>query len=466
MPQTLMTREKTICALATAAGGAIGIIRVSGNNTFQIINKIFTKDLTAAKANTINYGHIINAHNDIIDEVLISVFRAPHSYTGEDSAEISCHASQYILNTVLELLISNGATLASPGEFTQRAYLNGKIDLSQAEAVADLISSTTKATHDIAISQLKGHFSTELHTLRDQLLHLTTLLELELDFSDHEELEFADRNELLELAEKTDKRITSLAQSFETGKALKAGIPVALIGNTNVGKSTLLNKLLKEERAIVSDIHGTTRDTVEDVITINGIQFRFIDTAGIRQTDDTIEQIGIERTYQSIERAKIIIWLIDDIPSPTIISDIQNRLNNKKLIIAFNKVDLPEIKEKLTIFQSTTSSALAHPYTSIEISAKGDYNIEKLEQVIYEAANIPEIKENDIIITSARHYEALNHAHRNISRVIEGLANGLSGDLISEDLRLALNDLSEITGGAITPQETLNNIFAHFCIGK
>lgn len=458
--------ESTICALATAIGGAIGTIRISGSKTIEIVNSIFTKNLNGAKPNTVHYGHIINEEKKIIDEVLISIFHAPHSYTGETSAEISCHGSQYILNIVLEQLIKNGATLAKPGEFTQRAYLNGKIDLSQAEAVADLITSTTEATHNIAMSQLKGHFSSELHTLRDQLLHLTTLLELELDFSDHEELEFADRDELLEIAGKIDKKITSLAQSFETGEALKKGIPVALIGNTNVGKSTLLNKLLKEERAIVSDIHGTTRDTVEDTVTINGVQFRFIDTAGIRQTDDEIEQIGIERTYMSIERAKIIIWLLDDIPSNYAVEDIKNRLKNKKLIIAFNKTDIPESKDKIKTFKHNENNIFTLPHTSVFISAKGNQNIDLLEKTIYEAANIPEIKDNDIIVTSARHYEALTHAHTNLQRVIEGLSHGLSGDLISEDLRITLNDLSEITGGAITPQETLNNIFAHFCIGK
>lgn len=458
--------ESTICALATAIGGAIGTIRISGSKTIEIVNSIFTKNLNGAKPNTVHYGHIINEEKKIIDEVLISIFHAPHSYTGETSAEISCHGSQYILNIVLEQLIKNGATLAKPGEFTQRAYLNGKIDLSQAEAVADLITSTTEATHNIAMSQLKGHFSSELHTLRDQLLHLTTLLELELDFSDHEELEFADRDELLEIAGKIDKKITSLAQSFETGEALKKGIPVALIGNTNVGKSTLLNKLLKEERAIVSDIHGTTRDTVEDTVTINGVQFRFIDTAGIRQTDDEIEQIGIERTYMSIERAKIIIWLLDDIPSNYAVEDIKNRLKNKKLIITFNKTDIPESKDKIKTFKHNENNIFTLPHKSVFISAKGNQNIDLLEKTIYEAANIPEIKDNDIIVTSARHYEALTHAHTNLQRVIEGLSHGLSGDLISEDLRLTLNDLSEITGGAITPQETLNNIFAHFCIGK
>ena len=302
----------TICALATAPGGAIGIIRISGPQTFKVLSRVFrgSGDVQMFSANTIHYGHIVSGA-EIIDEVLVSIFKAPHSYTGEDSAEISCHGSRYILNKVIELLIQNGCRIANPGEYTQRAYLNGKMDLSQAEAVADLIASTNKATHQMAISQLRGGISTELERLREQLLKLTSLLELELDFSDHEDLEFADRNELLELTKKIDSHIARLAKSFETGQALKQGIPVAIVGKTNVGKSTLLNALLKDDRAIVSDIHGTTRDTIEDTIDINGITFRFIDTAGIRQTTDEVEQIerlgvrhlsGSEHTLPSGER--------------------------------------------------------------------------------------------------------------------------------------------------------------------
>ena len=285
----------TICALATAPGGALGIIRISGPQTLEILSRVFTKDLSVAQPNTIHYGYVKDG-SEVIDEVLVSIFRAPHSYTGDDSAEISCHGSRYIINKVLELLIQQGCRMAEPGEYTQRAYLNGKMDLSQAEAVADLIASTNKATHQIAMSQLRGHFSTELAQLREQLLKLTSLLELELDFSDHEDLEFADRSELLELTKKIDNHITRLAESFETGQTIKQGIPVAIVGKTNVGKSTLLNRLLKEDRAIVSDVHGTTRDTIEDTIDIQGITFRFIDTAGIRHTDDTIECIGIDRS--------------------------------------------------------------------------------------------------------------------------------------------------------------------------
>ena len=444
----------TICALATAPGGAIGIIRISGPKTLEILSRVFSKDLTKAKPNTIHYGHIKDGA-EIIDEVLVSIFRAPHSYTGEDSAEISCHGSRYILNKVLELLIQNGCRMAGPGEFTQRAYLNGKMDLSQAEAVADLIASSNKATHDIALNQLRGHFSTELSRLREQLLQLTSLLELELDFSDHEDLEFADRSELLELSKTIDNHILRLASSFETGQALKNGIPVAIIGKTNVGKSTLLNRLLKDDRAIVSDIHGTTRDTIEDTIDIHGVTFRFIDTAGIRQTTDEIEQIGINRTYAAIEKARIILWLIDTEPSTEDINDLTKRTENKKLIVLKNKSDKND---------NNSYNLLNLPF--IAISAKFGTGIEALELAIYEAADIPTLQEGDIIVTNARHYEALTLAHSHLQRVIDGLQQQLSGDLLSEDLRQALDTLAEITGGQITPNEVLGNIFNHFCVGK
>ena len=331
--------NETICAIATATGGAIGIIRISGDHSLEILSRIFSKDLTQASGNTIHYGHIHDSENNIIDEVLVSVFRAPHSYTGEESAEISCHGSQYIMKKLLELLVQNGCRMANPGEYTQRAFLNGKMDLSQAEAVADLIASTNKATHQMAMSQLRGHFSSELAQLREQLLEMTSLLELELDFSDHEDLEFADRSQLVKIAKTIDKRVTHLADSFETGQALKSGIPVAIIGKTNVGKSTLLNRLLKEDRAIVSDIHGTTRDTIEDTIEIQGVSFRFIDTAGIRQTTDQVEKIGIERTFSAIDKARIVLWVIDQEPSMEEFSDIIQRTENKKLIIIRNKID-------------------------------------------------------------------------------------------------------------------------------
>jgi tRNA modification GTPase len=452
--------EMTICALATAPGGALGIIRISGAQSLEILSRIFTKDLTTAQPNTIHYGHIvecdtISSHQHIIDEVLVSVFRAPHSYTGEESAEISCHGSRYILNKVLELLIQQGCRMALPGEFTQRAYLNGKMDLTQAEAVADLIASSNQATHQMALSQLRGHFSSKLAQLREQLLKLTSLLELELDFSDHEDLEFADRSELLELSKEIDTHITKLACSFETGQALKQGIPVAIVGKTNVGKSTLLNALLKDDRAIVSDIHGTTRDTIEDTIDIQGVTFRFIDTAGIRQTQDTVEQIGIERTYAAIDKARIVLWLIDTEPSIKEISDILQRTENKKLIVIKNKADKTD---------NNSYNSLKLPF--ITISAKFGTGIDELEQAIYEAADIPALTENDIIVTNARHYDALVRAHDSVQRVIDGLQIQLSGDLLSEDLRQALDTLAEITGGQITPNEVLGNIFKNFCVGK
>ena len=452
--------NETICALATATGGAIGIIRISGPKTLEILSDIFTKSLTKARPNTIHYGHIKD-NEDIIDEVLVSVFRAPHSYTGEESAEISCHGSQYILNKVLELLVKNGCRMANPGEFTMRAYLNGKMDLSQAEAVADIIASTNKATHQLAMSQLRGSVSNELSLLREQLLHLTSLMELELDFSDHEDLEFADRTELLQLTKKIDSHITRLAHSFETGQAIKQGIPVAIVGKTNVGKSTLLNRLLKDDRAIVSNVHGTTRDTIEDTIDIQGVTFRFIDTAGIRKTTDEVECIGIQRTYEAIKKARIVLWVIDDVPSPKDIQEIVEETNDKHLVIIQNKEDKENsVKIPLYTFHSL------HNYTFLRVSAKYNQHIDELEKTIYEAADIPTLTETDVIITNARHYDALVRARQSLSHVLDGMRSGLSGDLLSEDLRDVLSNLAEITGGQITPNEVLGNIFKHFCVGK
>ena len=455
-----MNKNDTICALATAPGGALGIIRISGAQTFEILSCIFSKKLTNVKPNSIHYGHIVDSdavshHQKIVDEVLVSIFQAPHSYTGEHSAEISCHGSSYILNKVLELLVKNGCRIANPGEYTMRAYLNGKLDLSQAEAVADLIASSNQATHQMAMSQLRGGISSKLSQLREQLLKLTSLLELELDFSDHEDLEFADRTELSNLANKIDNHITHLAHSFETGQAIKQGIPVAIVGKTNVGKSTLLNRLLKDDRAIVSDIHGTTRDTIEDTIDIQGVTFRFIDTAGIRQTTDEVEQIGIKRTYASIQKARIIIWMIDEKPSQEELSNITLLTDNKQLIVVRNKIDKAE-NEPFTFVKIPL----------IEISAKQGTNISQLEQAIYDAADIPTLTDTDVIITNARHYEALLRARQSLSRVLDGLRSGLSGDLLSEDLRDVLSILSEITGGQITTPEVLGNIFKNFCVGK
>ncbi len=429
----------TICALATAPGGALGIIRISGTQSLEILSRIFTRDITVAQPNTIHYGHIVEcvaiSSSQIIDEAMVSIFRAPHSYTGEDSVEISCHGSRYILNKVLELLVQHGCRMAGPGEFTMRAYLNGKMDLSQAEAVADLIASSNKTTHQMAMSQLRGHFSSELSRLREKLLKLTSLLELELDFSDHEDLEFADRTELLTIATDINTRITRLAQSFETGNALKNGIPVAIVGAPNVGKSTLLNALVGEERAIVSDIQGTTRDAIEDTIQLGGITFRFIDTAGIRHTDDKIENLGIERSKAAAQRARIILLMTQPgVPYP----------------------DVP-IREDQTVIRIENKSET--------FQAKYGVGLDLLCQQLIEAA--PKADDSDVIVTSARQYEALIQAHENLQRVIDGLMMQLSGDLLAEDLRLVLSNLAEITGQRqITPQETLNNIFSHFCVGK
>ena len=467
--------EECICALATPAGGAIGIVRLSGKNAIEITDKVFVsvsgKQLSVAKPNTLHYGEIKDKDGHTIDDVLVSVFRAPHSYTGEDSTEISCHGSRYILQQVLQRLIEVGCRQAEPGEYTRRAYMNGKMDLSQAEAVADLIASTNKATHQMALSQLRGHFSSELTLLREKLLKMTSLLELELDFSDHEELEFADRSELRALAAEIEKKITTLAHSFETGNALKQGVPVAIVGKTNVGKSTLLNRLLHEEKAIVSNIHGTTRDVIEDTTLIDGITFRFIDTAGIRKTDDVVENIGIERTYQKMEEAKIVIWLLDAQPTEAEIEDMKEKNQGKKLLMVFNKID--EISFDKAVLssdensQTSSSVSLSDENVSIlNISARTGENVLDLEQALVKAADIPEITENDVIVTSARHYEALLRADESLSRVLESMDMGMSGDIIAEDLKMVLEELGEITGGQISSQETLNNIFKHFCIGK
>lgn len=439
---------ETICALATAPGGAIGIIRISGPQSLEILSHVFRGkgDVMSYPANTIHYGHIVSKLPTsgqegpgveaigIIDEVMVSIFRAPHSYTGEDSVEISCHGSRYILNKILALLIENGCRQAGPGEFTQRAYLNGKMDLSQAEAVADLIASTNQASHQIAMSQLRGHFSSKLAQLREQLLKLTSLLELELDFSDHEDLEFADRSELMELTQTIHQHITHLADSFHAGNAIKNGIPVAIIGAPNVGKSTLLNALVGEERAIVSDIQGTTRDAIEDTIQLGGVTFRFIDTAGIRHTDDQIELMGIDRSIAAAQRALIIIMMTQPgTPYP----------------------DVP-VRDDQTVIRIENKTE--------QFQAKFGVGLDQLRQQLIDAA--PKTTDSDIIVTSARHYDALVRANEHLQRVIDGLQMQLSGDLLSEDLRLTLDTLAEITGGQITPNEVLGNIFKHFCVGK
>lgn len=460
--------QDTICAIATAQGGAIGCVRVSGPEAIGITSRIFFpakagKRLETCNPYTLTFGHI-QEEETIIDEVLVSVFRAPHSYTGEESTEITCHGSSYILQKVLQLLIKNGCRLAQPGEYTQRAFLNGKMDLSQAEAVADLIASTSAATHRLAMSQMRGGFSRELAALREQLLHFTSLIELELDFSDHEELEFADRSELCQLADNIEKVISRLAHSFSVGNAIKNGVPVAIIGETNAGKSTLLNTLLNEDKAIVSDIHGTTRDVIEDTVNIGGITFRFIDTAGIRETNDTIESLGIERTFQKLEQAEIVLWMIDATDDATaqlaqLSVQILPRCEGKQLILVFNKADLAGSVSPIlpTNFPKETKS--------IRISAKAKTNIDALQQLLIAAANLPTVTQNDVIVTNIRHYEALNHALEAIRRVQQGLSANLSGDFISQDIRECIFHLSDIAG-EVTNDMVLQNIFENFCVGK
>ena len=469
----ILYTDDTICAIATAQGGAIGTIRVSGKEAISITDKIFTQaggaPLSERKPYTLTFGHIMSENGEIVDEVLVSLFRGPHSYTGEDSTEISCHGSSYILQQVMQLLVKNGCRAAGPGEFTQRAFLNGKMDLSQAEAVADLIASTSAATHRMAMSQMRGGFSRELSALREKLLHLTSLMELELDFSDHEELEFADRSELSEIASQVETVINGLVHSFSVGNAIKNGIPVAIIGETNAGKSTLLNALLNEERAIVSDIHGTTRDVIEDTMNIDGVMFRFIDTAGIRETSDKIESIGIERSFQKLDQASIVLWVIDSTEAKAQIEALKDkvipRCEGKKLILVMNKCD---VTPDPAVFVSDTEIFFPENVCmeTISISAKNRKGIAELQELLVKAAALPEVTQNDVVVSNIRHYEALTHALEAIHRVQDGLEMNLSGDLVSQDLRECLFHLAEIVGGEITNDEVLGNIFRNFCIGK
>ena len=462
----LFTNE-TICAISTAPGcGGIAVVRISGPEALAICDTIFkprnpAKSLLTQKAYTLCYGSILQGE-ETLDDLMAAVFRAPHSFTGEDVVEITCHGSIYIQQQILQLLVKQGCRIAHPGEYTQRAFMNGKMDLSQAEAVADLIASTSAGQHRLALNQMRGGFSQELKQLRDQLLHLTSLMELELDFSDHEELEFADRSELQALAAQIERVISHLADSFSVGNAIKNGIPVAIIGETNAGKSTLLNALLNEEKAIVSDIHGTTRDVIEDTVNIGGVLFRFIDTAGIRETHDTIETLGIERTFQKLEQAGIVLWVVDQTEAEQQIAQLSDRLlplcEGKTLILVLNKSDLPHSQLSIVNYQLSINKV-------VSLSAKHKEGIDRLKTLLLEAAQLPTLSQNDLIVTNARHYEALTHALESIHRVQEGLSTHLSGDFISQDLRECIFHLSDIVGD-VTTDEVLGNIFRRFCIGK
>ena len=459
----------TICAIATAPGmGAIAVIRVSGPKAFSICDALFFaaskgKNLQDAPSHTALFGSI-KTDGNLLDDVLATVFKNPTSFTGEDTVEISCHGSIFIQQKLVQSLLKAGCRMALPGEFSRRAFQNGKMDLSQAEAVADLIASSSAANHRLAIQQMRGGFSQELNDLRIKLLHLVTMIELELDFSE-EQVEFASRRELTELTAEMEKQLARLMASFKVGNALKNGVPVAIVGETNAGKSTLLNTLLNEEKAIVSDIHGTTRDFIEDTVVIGGILFRFIDTAGLRHTEDTIEKMGIDRTIQKIEQANIILWVIDSTQVSEHIEwmaeKIMPRTEGKNLLVVFNKSD------KLSKSEQVVLNDLFKHYskTRLHLSAKGGEKIDLLKAKLLEIAGLPELERQDVIVTNLRHFEAISNAHVAIERVQTGLRDNLSGDFLSQDIRECLHYLGQITG-LITNDEVLKNIFRNFCIGK
>ena len=462
------TDNSTICAIATPPGGALGIIRVSGTRAIEAVDRLFRpangKPLAQRGGNTTAFGTIA-AGGETVDEVVATLFRAPHSYTGEDSVEISCHGSAYIMNRIVQLLASqDGCRVAQPGEYTLRAFINGKMDLSQAEAVADVIASTSKAAHDVAVSQMRGGFSRKLKGLREKLLHLTSLMELELDFSDHEELEFANRSELKSLCDEIETEISRLCNSFAVGNAMKNGVPVAIVGETNSGKSTLLNTLLDDDKAIVSDIQGTTRDTIEDTVNIDGITFRFIDTAGIRDTSDKIESIGIERTFKAISQASVVLLVLDASIAMFQWTELSEKVlplcKDKHVIVVFNKTDLiAEGQDALLKRLIPDDMATAF------ISAKEKRNIPTLQQLIVQASSLKQLNDEDVIVTNTRHFNALSLALASIHRVSEGLANDIPSDLVSQDLRECIYHLSDIAG-EVTTDAVLANIFERFCIGK
>ncbi len=466
----MIQTDSTICAISTPPGsGGIAVIRISGRDAIRLGDTIFKmknpeNKLADKPGYSVQYGTIIDEKGESIDDILLTLFRNPHSFTGEDVVEIACHGSVYIQEQILQLLVQSGCSLAKPGEFSMRAFSNGKMDLSQAEAVADLIASTTASSHRMALNQMRGGFSNELSDLREKLLHFVSLVELELDFSE-EDVEFADRTQLMILSQEIHSKISSLTDSFKIGNVLKTGIPVALVGETNVGKSTLLNVLLNEERAIVTNIHGTTRDVIEDVVNIDGVTFRFIDTAGIRKTSDVVEKIGIERTYEKIEQSEIVLWIVDCTQVTEHIEwlteRIARRAEGKKVILVFNKID------KLADDEREVVDELFNRFEGerIYISAKKKINTDRLKKALIAASETKQLTADDVIVNNVRHYEALLLAKTDVERVIEGLANQISGDFLSQDIRSCMHHLGEITGH-ITTDEVLGSIFSKFCIGK
>ena len=459
-----IAEKTTIVALSTPQGvGAIGVIRLSGENALEITQKIFKgKNLQSQASHTLHFGKILDK-NTVIDEVVVALFKAPTSYTGENTVEISCHGSPYIQKSIIELLIKNGATLAQPGEFTLRAFINGKLDLSQAEAVGDLIASNSASAHKIAMNQMRGGFSQEINNLREELIHFASMIELELDFSE-EDVEFANRDQLLDLILNVRKVLARLIESFQLGNAIKEGIPVVIAGKPNAGKSTLLNALLNEERALVTDIEGTTRDTIEDEINIKGTIFRFIDTAGIRQTEDKVEALGVKRTLEKIETAAVVMLLVDlNTTSPTLLHETIDEIkpslekNNAKLLIIGNKVDLKNLADAKKQFDDFENIHF--------ISAKEKWNIEELKESLLETAQLQILKEDQTLVSNTRHWEALTKADEALTKALDGLNSGITGDFIAMDIRASLHQLGLITG-EITTDDLLGNIFGKFCIGK
>ncbi|MBR1631260.1 MAG: tRNA uridine-5-carboxymethylaminomethyl(34) synthesis GTPase MnmE [Paludibacteraceae bacterium] len=465
--------SKPICAISTPNGvGGIAVIRVSGDGAAACVDRIFRArkegdNVSSQRSHTVKLGSIIDLENaqTELDEVVVTRFCAPHSYTGEEVVEIACHGSVYIQQRIVQLLLQSGCTMARAGEFTQRAFLNGRLDLSQAEGVADLISSTSAAGNRLTMRQMKGGVSNEIRALRDQLMHLSTLLELELDFSEEDVL-FADRNELAALTTKIEQRIDQLTKSFAVGNAIKNGIPVAIVGQTNVGKSTLLNALVGEERALVSEIHGTTRDTLEDLLVINGLLFRFIDTAGIRETQDVVEQMGIDRSYQTISKAQIVLWIIDgshhDASADRIAKQIRTHASASRILPVLNKADKIAKGERVGVMEQYRQEGMEQP---IFISAKSGENLDALKLMLVQIAQIPDLSKADTYLTNLRHYEAFMNAQEALRRFHSNMSQNLSSDLLAEDLRACLEHLGEVTG-QITSSDILQNIFSHFCIGK